>query len=89
MAKVVQTDIEEEEYRLFKELLEKQKLSIREGLRLAIDRMVKEEVIVDPKDSFLNRKPQGKSGLGDLSARHDKYLYGAKKGRGSSSTRAH
>src|SRR6266705_4461346 len=43
MAKVVQTDLEEEEYRLFKELLEKQRLSIREGLRLAIDKMVKEE----------------------------------------------
>jgi len=89
MAKVVQTDIEEEEYRLFKELLGKQKLSIREGLRIAIDRMVKEEVTVDPKDSFLTRKPRGRSGLGDLSSKHDKYLYGVKKARGSSSTRAH
>ncbi len=89
MAKVVQTDLEEEEYRLFKELLEKQRLSIREGLRLAVGRMVKEEVKVNPKDPFLNRKPLGKSGTGDLSAKHDEYLYGKKERRGSSSTRAH
>ncbi len=89
MAKVVQTDLEEEEYRLFKELLDKQRLSIREGLRLAIDRMVKEEVKVDPRDPFLRRKPVGKSGLRDLSTRHDKYLYGKKRERESSSTQAH
>jgi len=89
MAKVVQTDLEEEEYRLFKELLEKQRLSIREGLRLAIDKMVKEEVRVDPKDPFLSRKPVGKSGLGDLSTMHDAYLYGKRRRRGYSSTRAH
>ncbi len=61
MAKVVQTDLEEEEYRLFKELLEKQRLSIREGLRLAIDKMVKEEVRVDPKDPFLSASRWGRA----------------------------
>lgn len=57
MARVVQTDLEEEEYMLFKELLEKQRLSIRDGLRLAVDKMVREEVRVNSKDPFLNRKP--------------------------------
>jgi len=82
MAKVVQTDLEEEEYRLFKELLEKQRLSIRDGLRLAIDKMIKEEVRVDPKDPFLSRKPVGKSGLGDLSTKHDAYLCRKRRRRG-------
>jgi hypothetical protein len=89
MAKVVQTDLEEDEYMLFAELLHKQKLSIRAGLRLAVNRMVKEGVKVDPKDPFLNRKPTGRSGLGDLSKKHDEYLYGRKRRRGSSSTPAH
>ncbi len=84
MAKVVQTSLEEEEYRVFKDLLEKRKLSIREGLRKAVTRMLEEEVRVDPRDPFLVRRPRGKSGLGDLSKKHDEYLYGKKKGRGSS-----
>jgi len=84
MAKVVQTSLEEEEYRVFKDLLGKRKLSIREGLRKAVTRMLEEEVRVDPRDPFLVRRPRGKSGLGDLSRKHDEYLYGKKKSRGSS-----
>ena len=84
MAKVVQTYLEEEEYRVFKDLLEKRKLSIREGLRKAVTRMLEEEVRVDPREPFLVRRPRGKSGLGDLSRKHDEYLYGKKKSRGSS-----
>ncbi len=61
MGKVIQTDLEEEEYMLFTELLHKKKLSIREGLRLAVNRMLAEEVKVDPKDPFLNRKPAGEA----------------------------
>lgn len=34
---------------------------------------------VDPKDRFLLRKPVGRSGLKDLSRRHDEYLYGKKR----------
>lgn len=81
---MVQTSLEEEEYRVFKDLLEKRKLSIREGLRKAVTRMLDEEVRVDPRDPFLVRRPRGKSGLGDLSRKHDEYLYGKKKSRGSS-----
>ena len=84
MAKVIQTSLEEEEYRVFKDLLEKRKLSIREGLRKAVTRMLEGEVRVDPRDPFLVRRPRGKSGLGDLSRKHDEYLYGKKKSRGSS-----
>jgi hypothetical protein len=79
MAKVVQTSLEEEEYRVFKEMLVKRKLSIREGLRTAVTKMVEEEVRIDPRDRFLARTPRGKSGLGNLSREHDKYLYGKKR----------
>jgi len=84
MAKVVQTSLEEEEYRVFKDLLDKRKLSIREGLRKAVSKMLEEEVRVDPKGRFLVRKPRGKSGLGELSKKHDEYLYWKKKSRVSS-----
>ncbi len=84
MAKVVQTSLEEEEYRVFKDLLEKRKLSIREGLRKAVTKMLEDEVRIDPRDPFLVRRPRGKSGLGDLSRKHDEYLYGKKKSRVSS-----
>jgi uncharacterized protein (UPF0332 family) len=37
-----------------------------------------------PKDPFLAREPAGKSGVHDLSTKHDRYLYGTKHTRGSS-----
>jgi hypothetical protein len=43
---------------------------------------LEEEVKVDPKDPFLVRWPCGKSGLGDLSRKHDEYLYGKMRGSG-------
>jgi hypothetical protein len=43
--------------------------------------MLEDEVRVDPKDPFLVRRPRGKSGLGDLSRKHDDYLYRKKKCR--------
>jgi hypothetical protein len=84
MARNVQTTLEEEEYRVFKELLDRKNLSLREGLRMAVARVLEEQVKVDPKDPFLTRKPAGKSGVHDLSTKHDKYLYGTRHRRGSS-----
>jgi hypothetical protein len=84
MARVVQTSLEEEEYRVFRDLLEKRKLSIREGLRRAVGKMLEEEVRINPQDPFLIRKPMGASGLRNLSEKHDEYLYGKKRKRGSS-----
>jgi hypothetical protein len=48
----------------------------------SVDRIKKAKP--DPKDPFLVRAPQGKSTLGDLSKKHDEYLYGTKKSRVSS-----
>lgn len=78
MAKVVQTTLKEEEYRAFKEALQKKGLSIREGLKLAVARLIEAEFKVDADDPFFTHKPVGRSGLSDLSKRHDKYLHGEK-----------
>ena len=76
MTKVVQTTLDEEEYRTLKEILRKRGLSLKEGLRIAVSQLLKEETKVDAKDPFLVRKATGRSGRGDLSKAHDKYLYG-------------
>jgi len=76
MAKVVQTTLEEEEYRSFREVLKRKRLSLKEGLRLAVTKLLQDETKLDPSDSFLTRKPVGRSGRKDLSIAHDKYLYG-------------
>ena len=79
MTKVVQTTLDEEEYKTLREVLEKRGLSLKEGLHFAVSQLLKEETKVNPKDPFLVRKPAGKSGRGDLSKAHDKYLYGDRK----------
>ncbi len=76
MTKVVQTTLDEEEYRTLKEILGKKGLSLKEGLRIAVSQLLKEETKIDAKDPFLVRKPTGRSGRGDLSKAHDRYLYG-------------
>lgn len=79
MTRNVQTTLEEDEYKLFKEVLAKKNLSIREGLKIAVARLIEEEVKLDPNDLFFTHKATGRSGLGDLSKRHDEYLYGGKR----------
>ena len=76
MAKVVQTSLQDEEYKTLRELLRKKRLSVKEGLHLAVTRLLQEEMAVDAGDSFLVRKPTGRSGRKDLSTGHDRYLYG-------------
>lgn len=75
MAKVVQTSLEEDEYKTLREVLKRKHLSLKEGLRLAVARLLQEEVKLNPSDSFLSRKPIGRSGRKDLSRAHDRYLY--------------
>lgn len=79
MTKTVQTVLEEDEYKEFKEILEKKRLSIREGLKLAVSNLVKAEFKIDANDPFFTHKPVGRSGLGDLSRKHDRYLYEEKR----------
>jgi hypothetical protein len=76
VAKVVQTTLEEEEYKTLREVLKRKRLSLKEGLHLAVTRLLRDEVKLDRSDPFLCRKPIGRSGRKDLSKAHDKYLYG-------------
>jgi len=76
MTKVVQTTLDEEEYRTLRELLRGKGLSLKEGLHLAVTRLLLAETKLDPSDPFLSRKPTGRSGHKHLSEAHDKYLYG-------------
>lgn len=75
MAKVVQTTLEEEEYKTLREVLRRRRLSLKEGLHLAVTKLLQEEIKLDPSDPFLSRRPVGRSGRRDLSKAHDKYLY--------------
>jgi len=81
MGKVVQTELDEENYRILKEMLARRKLTLREGIKLAISKFLESEVKMDPDDPFLTHEPTGRSGLKDLSTRHDQYLYSIKKGK--------
>ena len=74
VAKVVQTTLEEDEYRTLREVVRKKGLSLKEGLHLAVTRLLQEEVKLNPSDAFFSRKPVGRSGRKDLSTAHDKYL---------------
>jgi len=76
MTKVVQTTLEEEEYKTLREVVKRKGISLKEGLHLAIARLLQEEMKVNPSDTFLSRRPVGRSGRSDLSRAHDKYLYG-------------
>jgi len=76
MTKVVQTTLDEQEYRTLREVLRRRGLSLKEGLRIAVTRLVLEEMKLDPSDPFLSSQPTGRSSYKDLSKAHDRYLYG-------------
>jgi hypothetical protein len=76
MTKVVQTTLDDDEYRTLRELLRGKGLSLKEGVHMAVTRLLLEETKLDPSDPFLSRKPTGRSGRKDLSRAHDKHLYG-------------
>ena len=76
MTKVVQTTLDEQEYRTLREVLRRRGLSLKEGLHIAVTRLVLEEMKLDYSDPFLSRQPTGRSGRKNLSKAHDRYLYG-------------
>jgi len=75
MTKVVQTTLEEEEYKAFKEALKKKNLTIRQGLKLAVSNLLQNEFKIDADDPFFTHNPVGRSNLHNLSTKHDRYLY--------------
>lgn len=75
MTKVVQTTLKEEEYKAFKEALKKKNLTIQQGLKLAVSNLLQNEFKIDADDPFFTHTVSGRSGLRNLSTKHDKYLY--------------
>lgn len=74
--KVVQTTLTKSEYKALVETLSRKQLSIQEGLRDAVIKLIQEENEPDAEDPFFKIKPAFRgSGLGDLSSNHDRYLY--------------
>jgi hypothetical protein len=77
--KVVQTTLTKDEYKVLVETLSRKQLSIQEGLRDAVLKLIEEENKPDAGDPFFKINPHAKgSGLGNLSVNHDSYLYGKK-----------
>lgn len=76
MTRVVQTTLEDREYRALRDALRRKGETLRGGLRKAILRFIEEETAVDPSDPIFEMPGKGGSGKGDLAERHDAYLYG-------------
>ena len=74
MAKVVQTDLDDEEYQMLVDYLEKRNLTIKEGLREAIRLFLSQGLDFQNDPYFRSRMPS-KSGRTDVSEQHDRYLY--------------
>lgn len=72
--KVVQTELSEEEYRLLKERLEKEGMSVKEGVRRTILEALDRETAVSSDDPFFQDRSAG-SGKKNVGEKHDNYLY--------------
>lgn len=75
MAKVVQTTLEESEYKQFRKIANRKGLKVKEAVRSAILDWTKELAPLDLNDEFFKLKPVD---LGDpeLSSKVDEILYG-------------
>jgi hypothetical protein len=56
MEKVVQTTLEDEEYKTLRDVLKRKRLSLKEGLHLGVTKLLQDEIKLDPSDPFLSRK---------------------------------
>ena len=74
MMKVVQTDLNDDEYLMLVDFLEKRNLTIKEGLREAI-RLFLRHGLDFKTDPYFKSRISAKSGRTDVSEQHDRYLY--------------
>ena len=74
MAKIVQTDLDDEEYQMLVDFLDKRNLTIKEGLREAIRLLLRQELDFK-NDPFFKSRMEAQSGRTDVSEHHDRYLY--------------
>ena len=75
--KVVQTELEDKEYRLLKEAVDKQGLSLKRGVREAVLQWVSTQIPVS-EDPLFKLKPV-KTGVETDSSKLDERLYGEKR----------
>jgi len=73
--KIVQTVLDESEYREFKKASEKSKKTIRQAAREAIQRWSEETSGISPQDPIFNLKPVSYK-TRKAAERHDTALYG-------------
>lgn len=76
MTKVVRVTIDDSEYRFLRGILIRRGLTVEEGVRVAIRRLIEEESRIDPSDVLFAGPGGAGSHRGDLAERHDSYLYG-------------
>lgn len=76
MTRVVQTTLEDPEYKALRDALRRKGETLREGLRRAILKFIEEETAIDPSDPIFEMPGKAGSGKGDLAQKHDAYLYG-------------
>lgn len=75
--KVVQTELEDKEYRLLKEAVDKQGLSLKKGVREAVLQWVSTQIPVS-EDPLFSVKPV-RTGVETDSSKLDERLYGEKR----------
>lgn len=75
LTRVVQTTLEDREYKALREALRRRGETLRGGLRRAILRFIEEETVIDPADPIFDMPGKGGDGKDDLAQRHDAYLY--------------
>ena len=76
--KVVQTELNEVEYKMLKQLAQKRKKTIKELVREAIRKILREEKTINPDDPIFTEPPviQEEGEIENTSETHDKVLYG-------------
>jgi len=77
LAKVVQTELEEDEYKRFKEAIKHKGMTVKDAVRAAITTWTSGSLPLETKDPFFKLEP---ADFGDpmLSSKIDEILYGRK-----------
>jgi hypothetical protein len=73
--KIVQTELDEEEYELLKEFVDSRGVTIKEGLKEVIFSVIKEKRIKSDDPFFHIGAERHESDEEEVSEKHDRYIY--------------
>jgi len=73
--KVVQAELDEEEYKLLKELVDSRGVTIKEGLKEVILSVIKEKRFKKDDSFFYIGTERRESDEEEVSEKHDRYIY--------------